>query len=156
MKPISFSCEQMLQQSPDEIVQQILDLTNWPDFKGFAFLPGIKAAEFEVRTPEIVGSRIKVTNTDGSNHVEEIVEWQPDRRLTLHFKDLSPPVSRLATRFEETWDFEPGSGGTKAIRSFKLFAKSVMTWPFLWLISIFLKKAIARHLVQMRNDAVRR
>jgi hypothetical protein len=151
MKPIEFSCVETLDISPDEIVQQILDLTNWPDFKGYGFLPGIKTAEFEVRTPKVVGTRIRVTNNDGSGHVEEIVEWQPDRTLTLHFKDLSPPVSRLATSFEETWDFEPISGGTRVVRSFRLYAKSAFTRPLLWMISIFLKKAIARHLTQMRE-----
>lgn len=153
MKPITFTCVETLSISGDEIAQQILDVANWTDFKGFGFLPGIKAAEFEIKTPEVVGTRIKVTNTDGSNHVEEIVEWRPDCRLVLHFKDLSPPVSRLATGFEETWDFEPISSGTKVDRSFKLYAKSVLTWPLLWLISIFLKKAIIQHLTHMRNEA---
>ena len=86
--------------------RQILDVTNWMDFKGFGFLPGIKLAEFEVKTPDIVGSRIRVTNTDGSSHVEEIVEWQSDRRLKLHMNEFSPPLARLATSFEETWSFE--------------------------------------------------
>jgi hypothetical protein len=153
MRPITFSCEETLDISPDEIVQQILDLTNWPDFKGFGFLPGIKAAEFEVRTPEIVGTRIRVTNMDGSGHVEEIVEWLPDQSLTLHMKEFSPPVSRLANYFEETWEFEFLDNRTEVIRSFRLHAKSALTWPLLWMISFLLKKAIARHLAQMRIDA---
>ena len=151
MKPIEFSCAESLDMSSHEIAQQILDLTKWPDFKGFGFLPGIKVAAFEVRTPEVVGSTIKVTNTDGSSHVEEIVEWQTDRRLRLHMTDFSPPLARLAIGFEETWDFEQCDSGTKVIRSFRLYAKSVLTWPMLWLISVFLKKAIARHLRQMRS-----
>jgi hypothetical protein len=155
MKSIRFAYEETIQLAPAEIIQRILDLTNWSDFEGYGFLPGIKIAELESKTPEIVGSRIKVTNTDGSSHVEEIAEWEPDRRLTLHFKELTPPVSRLATSFEETWEFEPDSGGTKVIRSFRLHAKSVLTWPLLWVVSILLKKAIARHLAQMRDDAVR-
>lgn len=153
MKPITFSCAETIQLAPGEIVQRILNLTNWTDFKGFAFLPGIKAAEFEIKTPEIVGSRIKVTNTDGSHHVEEIVEWELDRRLTMRFKDLSPPVSRLATGFDETWEFQPLGDGTEVVRSFELHAKSALMRPLLWMISIFLKKAIARHLTQMRSDA---
>lgn len=43
-------------------------------------LPGIREAEFEAKTAEIVGTRIRVTNRDGSTHVEEIVEWEPTRR----------------------------------------------------------------------------
>jgi hypothetical protein len=106
MKPITFSCTDMLPLAPDEIARQILDLTNWPGFTGYGPLPGIRAAVFEARPPAVVGTRIKVTNTDGSSHVEEVVEWEPDRRLRLNMKDFSPPLSRLATGFVETWQFE--------------------------------------------------
>jgi hypothetical protein len=153
MKPITFSCAETLDMSSHQVAEQILELTNWPDFKGFGLLPGIKAAEFEVKTPDIVGSRIRVTNTDGSSHIEEIVEWQPDCRLRLHLEEFSAPLARLATWFEETWDFERSDNTTKVTRSFKLHAKSALTRPLLWVISIFLKKAIARHLAQMRFDA---
>jgi hypothetical protein len=151
MKPITFSCEHTLAPVPEDIVQQILDVTKWPDFHGYGPIPGIKIAEFEVRTPEIVGSRIRVTNTDGSKHVEEIVEWQHDQRLQLHMKDFSAPLSRLATRIEETWEFERNGSETKVTRSFHLHAKSALARPILWLISILLKKAIARHLRGMRT-----
>lgn len=97
MKPISFSCHETVALAPDDIARQILDVTKWLDFKGFGPIPGIKTAEFEVRTPDIVGSRIQVTNTDGSKHVEEIAEWKPHQRLRLDMKDFSAPLSRLAT-----------------------------------------------------------
>src|SRR3954468_9847780 len=106
MRPIRVSCSDTLGLAPADIARRILDPANWTDFTGYAVLPGIKAAEYEVRTPGVVGSRIRVTNTDGSSHVEEIVEWQPHQRLRLHMKEFSPPLSRLATMFEETWEFE--------------------------------------------------
>lgn len=148
-----FSCSEVLEISPDEIVRQILDLDNWSDFKGYGPLPGVKVAEYEVRAPEVIGSRFKVTNTDGSSHVEEIVEWQPDRRLTLRMQAFSPPVSRLATHFDETWEFERHGSETKVIRSLYMYARSALTRPLLWMISLLLKKAIARHLRQMRDEA---
>jgi hypothetical protein len=149
MRPITFACEATLGLSADEIARRILDLANWPDFKGFAMIPGIRSAEYEVRTPAVVGSRIRVTNRDGSSHVEEIVEWQPDQRLRLHMHDFSAPLSRLATSFEETWEFTRADNATRVSRSFKLHPKSAVAWPLLRMISVFLKKAIARHLVAM-------
>ena len=101
--------------------------------------------------PDIVGSRIRVTNTDGSKHVEEIVEWQPAHRLQLHMKDFSAPLSRLATGIEETWEFERVGNETKVTRSFQMHAKSALARPMLWAMSILLKKAITRHLRQMRG-----
>ena len=80
MRPITLSCTDTPAPAPAEIAGRILDLANRTDFTGSAALPGSKAAAFEVRTPGVVGSRVRVTNTDGSSHVEEVVEWQPDTR----------------------------------------------------------------------------
>lgn len=149
MKPITVTCRETLELAPEDIAQQILDVTKWSDFKGFGPILGIKAAEFEVRTPEIVGSRIRVTNTDGSKHIEEIVEWQPAQRIQLHMKDFSAPLSRLATRIEETWEFQRVGAETRVRRNFQMRAKSALTWPVLWMISFLLKRAIDRHLKQL-------
>lgn len=150
MNPITFTCEETLPLAPEDIARHILDLTKWPDFHGFGPIPGIKVAVFDVQTPAVVGSRIRVTNLDGSSHVEEIVEWQPDHRVRLQMKEFSPPLSRLATEFVETWEFQRVEGGTKITRSFQLHAKSLLARLLLGVISFFLKRAIARHLREMR------
>ncbi len=137
--------------APEEIAGQMLDLAKWTGFTGYGPMPGIKAAAFDTRTPGVVGTRIKVTNTDGSSHLEEIVEWEPERRLRLDMKDFSPSLSRLATGFVETWEFERLGDGTRVTRSFEMHAKSAFTRPVLWLISFLLKRAVARHLSQMRR-----
>ena len=152
MKPITISCEEDLNVTSGVIAEQILDVSKWSDFKGYFVLPGIKAAEFEIKTPAIVGSRIRVINTDGSTRVEEIVDWRPDQRIEMHMKEFSAPLSRLATGIEETWDFKRIDNATRVTRSFKMHAKSALTRPVLWLISILLKKAIARHLREMRRE----
>ncbi len=152
MKPITFSCQATLPQKPEEIASQILDLSGWPEFSGYGPLPGIKLAEFETRTAKIIGTRIRVTNRDGSTHVEEIVEWEPTRRLRLHMSEFSPPVSRLATGFDETWEFERDGDDTHVVRSFEMHPKSVLARPMLWLISFLLKRGISRHLEQMSQE----
>ena len=96
-------------------------------------------------------SRIRVTNTDGSSHIEEIMEWQPNHRLRLQMKEFSPPLSRLATRFEESWAFVRIGSATRVTRTFELHPQSALTRPVLWLISLLLRRAIARHLRQMRD-----
>jgi hypothetical protein len=75
MTPITFTCRATVPFTPQQIADQILNLANWPKFQGYGPLPGIMAAEIEVRTPHVVGTRIQVTNTDGSRHVEEITVW---------------------------------------------------------------------------------
>jgi hypothetical protein len=151
MKPITFACHETLPLAPEEVAEQILDVAKWPDFRGYGPIPGIKWAEFETRTTNVVGSRIRVTNLGGSTHVEVIVEWQPDRRLQLQMGNFSKPLSRLAASFVETWEFERVGNETKVARSFELNPKSALATPVLWLISFFLKRAIARHLRDLKG-----
>lgn len=151
MRPIRFICREFVPLTPEEIAARILDVSNWQEFKGYGPLPGIRTAEFEVRTTDIAGSRIRVTSTDGSTYVEEIVEWQPGRHAEIHMKDFSPPLSRLAISFTEKWDFVRLDRGTQITRSFEMHATSFMTRPVLWLIARLLKRAIVRHLHQMQK-----
>ena len=151
MKPITFSCEATFDATPDEIAVQILDLERWPEFKGYGVIPGIKQAEFEIGTPEIVGTRIHVTNTDGSSYINEIVEWDPETRVTLEMKEFTGAISGIAARFEDRWEFESESESTRVIRTFRLYPKSLFTRPALSLISGLLKKAICQHLEQIRE-----
>ncbi len=153
MQPISFSCRATLPFTSAEIATQILRIDLWPSFTGYGPLPGIRSAEFEARTPDVIGTRIRVVNTDGSTHVEEVVDWEPERRLRLDLKEFSPPVSRLADRFEEVWEFTPTSGGTDVVRTMRLYARSRFSRPILWLISLLLRRALARHLRQMHAGA---
>ena len=44
MKPITFACHETLPLAPEEIAEQILDVANWPDFRGYGPIPGIKSA----------------------------------------------------------------------------------------------------------------
>ena len=75
MKSIEVKIVAHIKKSSQEICREILDTERWSEFKGYSILPGIEKAQFETKTPELVGSRIKVQNTDGSSHVEEIIEW---------------------------------------------------------------------------------
>jgi hypothetical protein len=87
-------------------------------------------------------------------HIEEIVEWQPNHRLRLQMQEFSLPLSRLATGFEETWAFQRTDNGTYVTRSFRLHAKSVLARLLLRVISFFLRRAIARHLRELRTRGV--
>src|SRR5262249_33512743 len=154
MNPITFVCEETLSLAPQEIAGQILDLTKWPGFHGYGPIPGIKAAEFDVQTPGIVGSRFQVTDEYGSSHIEEIVEWQPDHRIRLEMRGFSAPLSWLGRMFEETWAFQRVESGTHVTRSFQLHSRSLLARLPLRVISFFLERAIVRHLRQMKTSGV--
>ena len=64
--------------------------------------------------------------------------------MKLH--EFTPPLSRLASHFTEEWHLQPTTGGTHVTRSFQMVATHSLTRPFLWLISLLFRRAIARHL----------
>ena len=155
MRPVQFECTAVIPCTASVIAANIADVTRWREFQGYGFLPGIAQAEYEQRSATMVGSCVRVRNTDGSQHREEFLEWNPEQKIVIKLYDFSPPVSSLATHFIEAWDFEARGSVTFARRSFQLFPKRTMTRPLLWLISLIFKPAIVRHLAEMAAEAKR-
>ena len=150
MKPIRFLCRAVMPMGPKEIAGRILDVSCWGDFRGCWPIPGIVSAEYEKRTETIIGSRIRVCNGDGSTHVEEVTAWIPDRLVRIRLDDFSAPLKWLATHFAETWQFERDSkAATQVSRMFELQPVSVLTWPAVWVLSRYLRRAVCRHLREM-------
>jgi hypothetical protein len=149
MKPWTVVCTKTSRLTGEQIGEQILNLQNWPAFAGYGPLPGIAEARFETRTPDVIGTRIRVRNCDGSTHVEEIIEWKPAERIMLEMTEFSRPVSLFASRFIERWQFKRSEGQTAIRRSMELQHKSIFGWIVLGVISRFLKGAIDRHLQQV-------
>ena len=149
MHPIDFSCTQMIPKPPTAIAAEMADMARWSEFEGYGPLPGITRAEYATRTPDMVGSRIRVYNADGSQHVEEIMVWQPEQQIVMRLGEFGPPLARLATHFIERWACEVVEGGTQVRRSIEMYPLGAFTRPLLWLISLFFRRAIAAHLRSM-------
>ena len=141
MKPITIQIEGVVPLAPPEICAGILDTERWSEFQGYGILPGIRHAHMETKTPGVLGSRIRVHNTDGSSHVEEIVEWDVNRRIALRFQEFDSPVQHFATHFLEAWEFRPAAGGTRVTRRMTMFPRGLFGWLMLLPISRLMKKA---------------
>jgi hypothetical protein len=150
-RPITFSCREVLPSSPEQIFQQIARVESWCEFRGYGPLPGIATAQYESRTEKMKGSRIRVQNRDGSMHVEEITEWNPQERVVLQLHEFSPPLSWFSDRFVEEWDLAVSQGGTQVQRTVSLYPRSALTRMPLLAISLLLRRAVARHLHQMKS-----
>jgi hypothetical protein len=149
MKPIIFHCQAVVPFSPAELQAAFLQVEEWPSFTGYGPLPGIRQAQFQERTDQILGSVISVINTDGSTHIEEVIAWRPGVGMQLKMHQFSKPLSRLASHFLETWELEATLDETRVDRHFALYPTSLLTWPLLWMISRLLRRAVARHLQTM-------
>jgi hypothetical protein len=152
MKPVEIKIVGRVQKSSSEICTEILDTERWSEFEGYSILPGIEKAHFEVKTPELVGSRIKVQNKDGSSHVEEIIEWDVDNRIVLRFQEFNSPLKNLATHFIETWEFRKSADGTEASRIMTMYPKGLPGWLMLIPISKLMKKAFEKNLQQTSRE----
>jgi len=144
-RSITFVCEQELFIHPSKIFDKMSDVSTWNTFDGYFLLPGIERAEYEVETEEMVGSVIRLHNSDGSTHTETIVEWSVPNRIRLRLGEFSPPLSRLATHFDETWTFEGRAGRQFARREFVMRARSAAAKIPLYLIAHMMRRAVANH-----------
>lgn len=151
MKPITIRIQRHNNQTPQEICAAFLDTDRWPEFQGYSILPGIKSARFETRTSNMIGSRIRVHNTDDSSHVEEIIEWEENRKLALRFQEFNSPLKDLASHFIEEWTFAPSQSGTEVIRSMSMYPKNVLGWVMLFPISRLMKKAFEKNASQLEK-----
>lgn len=145
MKPIQIEIHGVTSRSSEEICNTLLDTERWSDFGGYSILPGIKHAHFEIRTPEVVGSKINVQNTDGSAHVEEIVEWDPAKKVVLKFQAFTPPLKNIASHFIETWEFERVNDETHMKRNMSMYPYNLFGWLILLPISSLMKKAFEQN-----------
>ncbi len=141
MKPITIQVQGVTKQSTEEICSTLLNLERWPEFEGYSILPGIERAEFETQIPNVVGTRIKVHNKDGSSHVEEIIEWDTSCWVVLKFQDFSPPIKNFATHFIEVWDLKKNNSEVEFRRSMDMHPKGLIGWLVLMPISRLMKKA---------------
>lgn len=135
------------------ILEQILNVQSWPNFRGYGPLPGIREATIIHQPTEIVGTKFLVTSDDGSTHSEEVIAWEPGKMLVMKMSEFSKPLSRLATHFDEIWTFDERPGTTLLIRTFHLYPQSLLTRPFLWLIACLLRPAIVKHTQQLKGLA---
>jgi len=152
MKPITFACQRLIPKSTAVIFAQVADTARWREFNGYGILPGIESAAYEVRTQDMVGSRIRVLNRDGSSHIEEITRWIPDREIAMTLQEFTPPLRLLATHISEKWRFQVEDDSTCVTRTFQMYPRNVIVRPILWLISLLFRRAIARHLEEMAGE----
>ena len=80
MNPIEFEVKKTIKNSAKEICEKALDVETWSSFDGDGILPGIEKAEYEKRTKKMIGSLIRVKNSDGTEHLEEILEWESGKK----------------------------------------------------------------------------
>lgn len=130
---------------PEQIMDEIFDITNWSGFTGWGPIPGIREAKMLERHDARVGTKFVVTNTDGSTHGETVIEYVPDRRLVMRIDDFSTPLDKFAECFLETWEFERRDHHTHIERKFDLHPKGPIANVILRLVGFGLRKAVQEH-----------
>lgn len=149
---LSFTAHRFIPAEPAGVFDYTNDAKNFVSFVGFGIVPGIREARYETEGEPRLGSRRRVMNTDGTEHIEEIVAFE---RPTLHVSritGLSAPLSWLVRWAEDAWRFVPGDTGTRVDRTFTVELTSplwsVVAFP---LMHIFMRTAVNRDLRNVGN-----
>jgi hypothetical protein len=141
----SFETLSSIARSPEATFSHLVDLGQWPSFRGFGPLPGIVSAERVGGGPVELGARIRVTNTDGSVHHEIVEEFAPARLFRVRM-ELSRPASAILARIDERVELEPHGAGTRLRRRFDVTPRSIFTAPLAWFIArVLLRRAVLAH-----------
>jgi hypothetical protein len=125
-----------------------MTLDNWSNFHGYGIVPGITEATHAETTlpanaPLQPGARIRVKNTDGSVHHEEIHIYVPGRRYSLR---VEPPNNLLVSSIMEEVELEPVGTGCRMVRRFTLIPRFRALLPLVALLShLMMRRAVERH-----------
>ena len=120
---------------------------NFHDFVGYGPIPGINQVEVRSDGPtEGVGLIRDVHNTDGSKHLEEVVEFEFPKRIVDRITELKAPMKWLAHEVVDEFVFEQDNdGGTLLVRTFRINLRSFLLWPLGKVSFWFLSKAMKKH-----------
>lgn len=141
----TFTTRSTLRCPPADVFALVVDLSRWSLFRGAGPVPGIVRAQTEDGAPLGLGSRVRVTNTDGSVHHEVVVGFEPGRAYRVRM-ELTPPASRVLASIEEDLALTPTEdGGTSLVRTFVLKPTSALSSPVAWVASRFLERAVRAH-----------
>ena len=142
---IEFSLSEEFSMSPESFCDEIFDVSKWSDFKGYGPIPGIRSVERKNYSESRIGTRFEIINTDDSNHVETVTDYQHGKLITLYYDGFSKPLDGLASHFTETFQFEKHGSTTHVKRTFQLFPKNFIGKIMLSITTIFLKRAVKKH-----------
>ncbi len=132
---------------PGCLAEAILTPERWSEFTGWGPLPGIREAVFRERTDAVVGTKIYVTNTDGSSHTETIRVWDLPREIVLDFGDFVKPLSGISSGFEERFDFSEVEGGHhEIVRTMSMRPKHTPGRLALLIIRPMMERALMKHM----------
>lgn len=138
--------------TPDEIVNGMFDVSNWTSFKGSGLVPEIKEVDIVAPNESIIGTIFKVKNSDGSQHEETIIDYDPSHSLVMKLHKFSSPFNKFASHFLEKWTFNRQNNWTHFERAFELYPKNFIGSILLRFIAYFFKKAVEDHTEIIANE----
>ena len=136
--------------SPAEAFNHTNEAENLKSFVGYGPIPGIREARYLTPAPLAIGSRRSVLKTDGTTHIEEIIEFVPGRRHVTRIFGLSGFFGLIVRDLQDVWEFEPVSDHTTRVKRAFLVEPRTLAIPVALLLVPLMRRAVQRDL---RNTA---
>jgi len=131
--------------TPGAVFAYIVTPSNWSSFRGLGPLPGIASARTLDGGAVTLHSRVRVTNTDGSEHDEIVRTFEPPRRYGVRIEP-GAAASRWMAFIDEDIELEAAATGTRMIRRIAVRSRAWFTAPVVLLVvRMLLRPAIRRH-----------
>lgn len=131
----------------DAVFAHLTDVANLSEFVGFGPIPGIREAKWENEDGIRLGAIRTVVNTDGTQHREEVVGYDPPRRIEDRIFDVTSPLRHLAKDIRDEFVFETVEDGTRIVRTFSVEPKNRLAVPVVSMMAkTALRPALLRHL----------
>jgi ribosome-associated toxin RatA of RatAB toxin-antitoxin module len=144
---LSFTTTHLFRVTPERLFDFTNDAPNFVSFVGFGPIPGIRKATYETVGEPRIGSKRRITKTDGTEHFEELVVFDRPRRHVSRITGLSPPFSWLVRYGEDDWKFMPSNSGTLIERTFAFeLTNPLAALPAFPLLHLFMRFAVIRDL----------
>lgn len=145
MEAVRFVTESVYRGSPNAVIDRIFDPREWQTFRGWAMIPAVREVTISEFREDRVGTIFSVENTDGSTHLEIVVNHTPEQLLDMRMEGFSRPLGWFADYFLESWRFERRGESTQMQRIFELHARNGPGKLLLYPIAFCLKRAIQAH-----------
>jgi uncharacterized protein YndB with AHSA1/START domain len=120
-------------------------------FTGFGPIPGIARVEWLTEGGYRLDARRRVTNTDGSTHLEDIASFEPGRLLVDRIHGFDSPMRFLARQAHDRFELQASGSGTRLVRRFTVELLSPLVAPVGLLLQPMLRVAVRRHHAGLRR-----
>jgi uncharacterized protein YndB with AHSA1/START domain len=139
--------------SPEEVFDFVVEPSHFPRWlRTVAPIPGVTEVEPLDPGPQRVGSRRRITTSDGGVVVEEVLALDRPERHGYRWKKPKLPFSLLVKSGEGSWRFTPEKGGTRVEWTYTFELTTPLVYLHAKLVVLAFRRWMQRNLARIERE----